>query len=328
MTEYDLPDKFLWWKPSWDLSSFLQRYSSQSNIYIFSGFCQTAQMGLWRPGSGLMTSSCRQATKYVNQLWSSPSSIFLWGQSFWIYATHLSGQSEPGENQERVESTTRSSVWDDWENFRNISQTKPVALRNSVCFPVLFASDDEECPFLSPTSVSSVRLSRAPVLSNLSKCQQPSGRQQGEEWGERESIVMLHHRGVVWVWVRLLETTIRDSSWHLHQLTHPARWPVLVSTRSNISVCSDGQPSHWGTGGLCLLLSQWCRAGGGQRGILGQLLSLQIKVWDVSCRSLHSAPSWGGRYLAWASWPLSSTPPVTSRTRSTESLWTGHSLLI
>ena len=47
-------------------------------------------------------------------------------------------------------------------------------MRNSVCFPVLFASDDDEEDFnlfLSPTSVSSVKLSRAPVVTHLDKCQ-------------------------------------------------------------------------------------------------------------------------------------------------------------
>ena len=55
---------------------------------------------------------------------------------------------------------------------RNITKTKSEDMRNSACFPVLFGSDDEDLNlFLSPTSVSSVKLSRAPVVNHLDKCQ-------------------------------------------------------------------------------------------------------------------------------------------------------------
>ena len=45
-------------------------------------------------------------------------------------------------------------------------------------------------------------------------------------------------------------------------------------------------------------------------------------LWPVCFRSLPTSRSWGGRYLAWASWPPTSTLPVSSP-RLTESPWTG-----
>ena len=55
---------------------------------------------------------------------------------------------------------------------RNITKTKSEDMRNSVCFPVLFASDDEDLNvFLSPTSASSVKLSAGPLVTHLDKCQ-------------------------------------------------------------------------------------------------------------------------------------------------------------
>ena len=52
-----------------------------------------------------------------------------------------------------------------------------------MCFPVLFASDDEDFNlFLSPTSVSSLKLARAPVVSPVDNCQVSLEYNEGVSW--------------------------------------------------------------------------------------------------------------------------------------------------
>ena len=66
---------------------------------------------------------------------------------------------------------------------RNITKTKSEDMRNSACFPVLFASDDEDFNlFLSPTSVSSLNLGRAAVVNPLDKCQLSLEYNEGVAW--------------------------------------------------------------------------------------------------------------------------------------------------
>ena len=67
--------------------------------------------------------------------------------------------------------------------YRNIKKTKSEDMRNSMCFPVLFASDDEDFNlFLSPTSVSSLKLARAPVVSTVDNCQVSLEYNEGVSW--------------------------------------------------------------------------------------------------------------------------------------------------